>query len=103
MAYDTFIVRDVSAANMNIVSRRIHILQWVVYYIAIPIQALRVGPIRHYGVRRDEPAHDGVVEAGVVVVEVVFFIELLACEAIDGCPLAPIVYISEKGGPPKGR
>jgi hypothetical protein len=43
--------------------RRVHILQRVIEHKGIAVQCLRVGEVGHEGVRRDEAAKFGVVEA----------------------------------------
>ena len=42
----------------------VNIPQRIVQAVAVRVQALRVCPIRHNGIRADEPADGGVVVAG---------------------------------------
>ena len=62
--------------------RWIHILQWVIAAVRIPVQRLRVAGAGHNTVRLDEPAQLGVVVAGTVIVQPGVVVEDLAGEAV---------------------
>ena len=62
---------------------RVRILQWIVNTIRIPVEIMWIGRIGHKGIRADEPAYCGVIEACAVVVEP-GVVEALAGELLVG-------------------
>jgi len=64
----------------------IDVAQGIVVNVGIPVEGLRVSRLGHDGVRLQEAAQDGIVEAGVVIIQAQACFPPLAGEAaVFGC------------------